>query len=223
MYITVKQLKAARSLMSWTQADLAMRAGVNIDTIKNIENERGKPHQSTLEKISRAYELAGIEFIRGGVKEADNLVFLRDHEGFSTFLDDVYHTAISHGTKEKPTEVFLFNVVHENWVIWMGEEKWKAHTNRMTRYKDKMDVRIIVRENDWNFPAEAYSKYKWVSEDQFNNQSFYSYHNKLAFLNFKDETAEITVMRQPEFAEGYRTLFRNTWNHVAIDPHRRKS
>lgn len=223
MTVTYKQLRAARGLTMWTQIDLAERTGLSLHTIKNLENNKGKTKQDTINKIITAYQLAGIEFVKGGVVEASTLIFMNGHQGFSDFLDDVYTTAKTYGTFENPTQVFLSNVVHENWIKWMGPEKWKNHTERMTRDKSLMDVRIIVKENDWNFPAAAYSQYKWVKEDQFNDRSFYSYHDKLAFLNFREDDVEITIMRQPEFAEGYRTLFLNTWHYVAqIPPTRRE-
>ena len=218
MSVTAQQLRAARTLLSWQRADIAERAGLAPDTITNIENEIRKPYQKTLEKLITAYELEGIEFIKGGVRRTDTLIRLTGPKGFQTFLDDVYRTAIAYGTKEKPTEVFLSNVVHENWIKAMGKEQWTHHTDRMIQHKDVMDVRIIVKEYDWTFPAIEYASYKWVKADQFNDKSFYSYHNKLAFLNFSPENVEITIMQQEEFAEGYRKLFLNTWEYVAFDP-----
>jgi len=52
----------------------------------------------------------------------------------------------------------------------------------------------------------------------FNDKSFYSYHDKLAFLNFKGDDVEITIIQQPAFAEGYRNLFRIAWDHFAMEP-----
>lgn len=204
--------------MAWSQAELAMRAGVSKDTIVNVENDGYRPKLDTVAKIIEVYELAGLAFANGGVVEASNIITLHDHEGFSSFLDDVYNTAINFGTTETPLPIFLSNVVHENWLKWMGPERWAAHADRMCQSRTLMDVRILVKEGDWNFPARAYSQYKWVREEQFNDRSFYSYHDRLAFLNFQPKHAEITIMRKPEFAEGYRTLFLSTWDHVATVP-----
>jgi len=204
--------------MAWSQVELAKRAGVSKDTIVNVENDEYRPKLDTVAKIIGVYELAGLAFTNGGITEANNILTLYDHDGFSAFLDDVYHTAMTYGTLERPLQIFLSNVVHKNWIKWMGPQKWTAHAERMFKNRDIMDVRILVQEGDWNFPAKNYSQYKWVTEEQFNDRSFYSYHDRLAFLNFQPERAEITIMRKPEFAEGYRTLFLSTWNHVALDP-----
>ncbi len=204
-------------MLDWTQRDLAEKAGVAESTIRNIEKNNTTVQNETLNKITNAFRLEGIEFISGGVRETETIVTLEGSQGFSNFLDDVYNTAIRYGTPENPCQVFLNNVVHANWVRWMGQEKWSEHTHRMTKDKDLMDVRIIVVEGDYNFPAAAYSKYKWVPQDQFRDKAFYSYHDKLAFLDFRDDNVYITIMRNKDFAEGYRTLFLTTWEHGASD------
>ncbi|MEM1324949.1 MAG: helix-turn-helix transcriptional regulator [Bacteroidota bacterium] len=218
MFSTAKQLRVARSLLGWTQQDLALQVGLSKDTIRNIEGEKGQPKQETVDRILRTFELAGIEFIKNGVKEADAVVRMNGAEGFWDFLTDVYGTIKKYGSPKNKVEVFLSNVVHQNWITAIGEAQWKLHADRMLTIKDRMDVRILVKENDWHFPAQSYAQYKWVTDDQFNDRSFYSYHDKLAFLNFQPNDVQITIMRQAEFAEGYRTLFRNTWEYVAKLP-----
>jgi transcriptional regulator with XRE-family HTH domain len=218
--ITPAQCRAARALLNWSQPHLAEQAGIHVQTISTFEQANSSPSQKTLNCIQNALKQAGIEFQGDtGVKLQSNTVIkLTGPEGFSDFLDDVYETAVTYGTKEKPVQVYLSNVVHENWIKWMGPQKWKNHTDRMTKNKDVMDVRIIVREGDYNFPAIDYSQYKWFSSDVFNDKSFYSYHDKLAFLHFKENDVEILIMKNAEFAEGYRTLFTMAWDKGAMIP-----
>lgn len=63
--ITPGQIRAARGLLDLTQADLATKAGVSLPTIKR--HEKGvsdhKVIQETRDKIQRALEKAGIEFL----------------------------------------------------------------------------------------------------------------------------------------------------------------
>jgi predicted transcriptional regulator len=49
------------------QADLAVRAGVSLETIKRIERKPGKvsAYAATLEAIQAALEAAGVEFTNG--------------------------------------------------------------------------------------------------------------------------------------------------------------
>lgn len=213
------QIRAARQLLEWDQSTLSDESGIGIATIKNIETGSSQPKVDTLNIIIQTFNDHGIEFIPGGARKTQELIrVLEGEEGFETFLDDVYLTAVKNGTSAKPCEVFLSNVVHENWIKWMGSEKWKHHTDRMTRRQDVMDVRIIVKEGDNNFPAIAYSKYKWMPVNRFREKSFYSYHDKLAFLDFRKNNVIITIIQQKDFAEGYRNHFLDTWDFAAIDP-----
>src|ERR1700751_1029589 len=61
--ITSAQCRAARGLLSWSQQNLADRAGVCILTIHQFEKEGSKPRRATLDVVRRAFEKAGVEFI----------------------------------------------------------------------------------------------------------------------------------------------------------------
>jgi len=64
--ILVEQLRAARSLLGWSQTQLAERAGLSLPTVKRVERESGDgPNVSdeAREKLRRALEKAGVEFI----------------------------------------------------------------------------------------------------------------------------------------------------------------
>ena len=63
--VSIRQLKAARALIGWSQEELASAAGVSIPTIKRLEAREGElaGRQSTADKIHYALEAAGIEFI----------------------------------------------------------------------------------------------------------------------------------------------------------------
>lgn len=66
--MTATQVKAARALLGWRQADLADRSGVSEVSIKNFERGSTDARGSTLSKIERSLEAEGIEFIADGVK-----------------------------------------------------------------------------------------------------------------------------------------------------------
>jgi transcriptional regulator with XRE-family HTH domain len=63
--ITGQQIRMARQALRWTADELAKRAEITSKTIQRIEAENGPPKSSvtTLEKIRKAFEAAGIEFI----------------------------------------------------------------------------------------------------------------------------------------------------------------
>jgi len=58
------QIRAARALLGWSQAQLARRAGLGLATLQRIERDEGieKGKFSTVIKIQKALEQAGIHF-----------------------------------------------------------------------------------------------------------------------------------------------------------------
>jgi predicted transcriptional regulator len=63
--VSIRQLKAARSLLDWSQEQLAAAAGISIPTIKRLEAQDGPlgGRHDTAKKIRAALEDAGVEFI----------------------------------------------------------------------------------------------------------------------------------------------------------------
>jgi transcriptional regulator with XRE-family HTH domain len=71
--ITIRQMKAARALLGWSQGDLAQASGVSHPTVKRLEADQGElgGRMETGQKLRKALEAAGVEFTNGdepGVK-----------------------------------------------------------------------------------------------------------------------------------------------------------
>lgn len=63
--ISVRQVKAARAMLAWSQADLARASGVSAPTIARLESVDGPlgGMADTSAKIRAALEAAGVLFI----------------------------------------------------------------------------------------------------------------------------------------------------------------
>lgn len=63
--LTSQQIRAARALLGWKQADLAKKAGIGLATIQRLEGGSGPlmAHVSTALKIEGCLNKAGIRFI----------------------------------------------------------------------------------------------------------------------------------------------------------------
>jgi predicted transcriptional regulator len=59
------QIRGARALLRWSQADLAEAADVSVETIKRLELMAGelKTRLETVTRIKTALEMGGIEFV----------------------------------------------------------------------------------------------------------------------------------------------------------------
>lgn len=61
--ITGLQIRAARALLGWSQQDLADKAVLSETAVLKLETERADTRTSTIIKVRKALEDAGIEFI----------------------------------------------------------------------------------------------------------------------------------------------------------------
>ncbi len=70
MDITPEQIRAARALLRFEQAELAARAHVSVVTIRRLEGVNGRERVApvTLDGVRHALEQAGAEFIPNGVR-----------------------------------------------------------------------------------------------------------------------------------------------------------
>ena len=63
--VSIRQIKAARALVGWSQDDLADKSGISVPTIKRLEAAKGDigGRAETGAALVAALEKAGIEFI----------------------------------------------------------------------------------------------------------------------------------------------------------------
>lgn len=62
--IDAGQMRAARALLGWSQAELSEKSGISLPTIKRMETTgTGKSSGDTIQKVQRGLEAGGIAFI----------------------------------------------------------------------------------------------------------------------------------------------------------------
>lgn len=63
--VSIRQVKAARALLAWSQEDMALAADVSLPTVKRLEANDGPigGRKDTVQKLKGALEKAGVEFI----------------------------------------------------------------------------------------------------------------------------------------------------------------
>jgi transcriptional regulator with XRE-family HTH domain len=93
MSFTPAQCRAARALLSWSQAQLAEASRVATKTIADFEREDRVPYDRTLNDIREALEVAAIEFTNGdnpGVRRRGDRTFghLYDDKGHVGWIKD---------------------------------------------------------------------------------------------------------------------------------------
>src|SRR5690606_24106996 len=118
MSITTAQIRGARGILNWSQADLARRTGISATSIGSIENGQSTPRANTLHTIQSTFENAGIEFIgREGVRlKTGDIRIFNGTQGLTDFYDDVYNTI-----KDFEGNVLVSNVDERLFVRALGD------------------------------------------------------------------------------------------------------
>ena len=91
----------------------------------------------------------------------------------------------------------------------------------MSDLGDKIKVKITAKKGNTNFISSAFADYRWVPEEMFNAKSFYSYGDRIAFMNFNADDLDrsrILVLKHENFANGFKILFNIAWENVAVIP-----
>ena len=212
MTITTTQIRGARGILDWSQAELSARTGISATSIGSIENGQTTARASTLSVIQKTFEVAGIEFIgREGIKLRSNEIqTFTGQSGFWDFYEDLYRTI-----SKDPGEVVVSNVDERLFAKWLQGDKLDRHVSRMKDIKG-VTYKILIQEGDTYYLATPdYSEYRWIPKDHFSSVPFYVYGNKLAILVFKKEPTVI-VLNYPMVAAAYRVQFAAMWDNALI-------
>ncbi len=134
-------------------------------------------------------------------------------DGFRELMDDVYAQANEHGG-----QIRLWNAKPANWTKWLGKDWYDAHSKRMQGVLDRIDFRVTARQGDTLFIGGDFVEYRWVPDRIFNEQSIYCFGNRIAFLNFEENSVNIYVLYSREFTTSFITLFDFVWNEITTIP-----
>jgi predicted transcriptional regulator len=63
--VSIRQVKAAREMLGWSQEDLALHSGISVPTIKRLEARGGElgGREGSRFGVVAALQTAGVEFI----------------------------------------------------------------------------------------------------------------------------------------------------------------
>mgnify|MGYP000206210805 CR=1 FL=1 len=194
----ISQIKAARTLLDWTQDDLANRAGLSKFSVANLEVARTTPQKATIDKIVKALELAGIEFIEDGVRLKKNTVTIIDGDAwYLRLLDDVHHSLLKEDHPELLLE-FADESKSPNEVI----EKVKAMR------ADGIKMRLMICHGDTNIMGPL-NEYRYIPKNKFRNYVTLIYADKVA-VNTENQLQAI-VIKDALLAETRRNMFSILW------------
>ncbi|NCC61323.1 MAG: hypothetical protein EOM12_10375 [Verrucomicrobiae bacterium] len=209
--ITTRQIDAGLALLGLNRSDMAASLGINKSTLNAYFTGQSSIPSGKLEIIQKWLENSGIVFIDDeGVKlNKSEIVKYEGETGFRAFMDDVYETI-----KATPGEYYVSNVNEQNWLRWLGEEDALRRRKRTTALKG-VHARILVKENDTLLTATDYAEYRHVPDTMFmENLSHYIYGDKLALIEFKEDTVSVLVLHNADFAKAQKIWFETIWKQA---------
>lgn len=208
--ITPAQCRMARSLLDWTQTELAERCNLSPVTINKFEKSTGEQGLEirTLEKLRRTLEGGGVEFLPNeGVSRASNrVIVLKGHEGFTEFRALVLNRA-----KQGPLEVCVSNVDERNFSKWGGEEMNNTYRKEIAKL-GSVHFRIIVKEGDKNLTATEFAEYRSVPAQEFGEAPFYIFDDKLVLIPFEENEMNLFIITNELLAKSYQKQFEASWS-----------
>lgn len=213
MRLVAKQISAGMALVGMTQDELATAADMARPSLNRILNEEAVAKEDTLRKIRLALEARGVEFIGNvGVQWAQHQVrTLAGIDGLKTFFDDVRSVA-----KQTDEEIAICGFQEDYFEKKLGDYL-DYHRKQMISY-GTVYMRCLIEENDFNFGASAYCKYRWQAKENFSNVPFYIYGDRAAIIaTSAPEDPLILLIRNPAISQAYRRQFAGMWD-VAIEP-----
>lgn len=202
---TIEQIRAARALIGWSQGELAQQAGLSQTGIARIENGTNQPNSSTVEKITRAFDNAGILFISGGVQRVqDKLIVFEGEDCLRRLQDDIFHTL-----QDEKGEVLLLGISEISQAEKENYDYTLMHIERMK--KTGITERILVREDEKTFIAPK-SWYRTIPEKYFSPHTVFIYKTRIA-LALREPHNKVLLLDNVFFAEGMKSFFNMLWDN----------
>ncbi len=209
--ITVRQIKGARGILDWTQDQLAAAARISRPALNNLERGTTSPHSETLQRIQKALERAGIEFISGGCRLREDVLdvqVLHGDEALFRLYDDILDTYTGMGG------TIYISGVDERRFVASGGERFFEYLKRF----EKLGIvdNLLAREGDTNLVVPT-KYYRWVPDEIFSQVPYMVYGDKYAIIRW-GPPVKIVLIHNAEIADSYRKQFKAHWRRGKVPP-----
>ena len=202
----IKQFKAARALLEWTQDDLAKASGISLPAIANLERGSSKPRKDTLDILRKTFEENGIEFLEPAgvqiVAEKFGLKVWSGRDSQKRLWNDIYRE-FSDG---QGGELLLSGVDDKPLV-----ERYPQEALEYVRRLDSLKIsrRILLCEGDNDIIGTNPGWYRQVPKVLFAQTAHYIYKDKVALLIWS--IPRVLLIENKNVAETFRTQFEQNW------------
>ena len=191
-------IPAARQLAGWSQNDLSAATGLTQAAIANIENGKASPQQVTIEKMIKALNLAGVEFMDDGVRKPNikSYYMPKIDDWYISLLDDVYVSTRDLHFKE----LIIYGV---------DDRKTPDHVIEKFRYLRKAGIKMrFFIEQRSTFYRGAMQEYRYIPSQHYANLNTFVYANKVC----NDLGDGIQIIINKNWADAERNKLNVLWD-----------
>ena len=202
--ICVDQLRAARSLLNWSQAELSKKSGYALATINNIERGQYQAHSGTLDNIVQTFEEAGIQFIDGPGVRIDTSDFrIKCYEG----VDALHYLFKKISASLEVGGNLYISGIDEKFLKKEAEEEYRLLQKQL---KQNVSVRILTNKSLSAGLTFENLKKKVVPDDVPLSPCFI-YQGRVAIVLLKNPV-HVAIMYNKNLADKYTAQFEYIWN-----------
>ncbi len=203
--ITIEQLKAARSLLGWTQRQLADKSGLSLASVANLEQGKGKARGKTHLAVQEALEHEGIEFTpEPGVRLRREKFQFRMLEGRESVFDlwsDIIAALGATGG-----EVLMSGIDEQ---IWLDHYKPELAAALKRQFALGIHNRLLIAEDD-PLVLIGPDAYRVVPRPLFQQAPYYVYADRFAIISW-GPPQRILLVNNALIAETFRRQFEFNW------------
>lgn len=202
--MTTPQLKAARALLDWTQADLAKAAGIHLNVINNLERGMSDPRRQTVERLQKVLTGQGIIFIgSSGVELKREAVGITKHQGndcFAQLVDDILNVV-----RAANDEVLSIVADMRDFAAHEPAAGKRYASEKAAR---GFNERLITRAMPGFYPRNA-GAYRVVDPQMLGGVDTVIYGDRVAHLFWSE--SEIVILKNADLASAQRKIFEEIW------------
>ena len=207
--ITSRQIRAARSLIGWSQADLANAAKLSRSHIADVENAKTNPTFDVMGRIRAVLENNQVEFLpQEGVRFRHPMISQDDlPDANRRLLDDIFHVASQFKLQKGINDILIFGLHEEDAEKSVGDYL-TAHMERLRLAG--LSEKILCGPDTRTFVAPR-SSYRRLPELDPAQSPIHIYGDKIAIIHWTPKEVVTTIESRP-IAAALRSMFNQIWN-----------
>ncbi|MDD3029220.1 MAG: hypothetical protein PHS57_02925 [Alphaproteobacteria bacterium] len=202
--------------MDWDAETLAKKAGLNKDTIFNIEKGIVQAREKTIDRIVQTFSSYDVEFTpdEGVKRRADSVMKMEGFNDFKAYMDQVYEACLQPYSHDGTKPICICNLDNSLFRKYL-KDYYPVHAERLKKVKGLKIKSLAYEEDKDSFPGTSYLEYRYLKELKDVVAPFYVFGDKFALMDFDvPNPPKILLIHSPALAQSYRDQFDIMWKNA---------